>query len=53
MSTGMASLLVALNVAALASAEPNTISTYAGGGPIAGPALSINVQLNTGTSGDG
>src|SRR4051794_23176981 len=44
MRTGIASLLLALHVAALASAQPNTISTYAGGGPVAGPALSINVS---------
>src|SRR5437764_15239938 len=43
MRTGISSLLLALNVAALASTQPNTISTYAGGGPVNGPALSINV----------
>src|SRR3954447_14602278 len=43
MRTGISSLLLALHVAALASTQPNTISTYAGGGPVNGPALSINV----------
>ena len=45
MRTVIASLPLALNLAALASAQPNTISTYAGGGPVAGPALSIDVVL--------
>ena len=43
MRTGLSSLPLALIVATLASAQPNTISTYAGGGPVNGPALSINV----------
>jgi len=43
MRTGIYFLLLALHAAALASAQPNTISTYAGGGPVNGPALSINV----------
>src|SRR3954452_25283897 len=43
MCTGIFSLMMTLNLAALASAQPNTISTYAGGGPVNGPALSINV----------
>src|SRR5436305_1904341 len=43
MRTGLSSLRLALIVATLASAQPNTISTYAGGGPVNGPALSINV----------
>src|SRR3954451_20402059 len=43
MRTGIYFLLLALNAAALASAQPNTISTYAGGGPVNGAALSINV----------
>src|SRR3954453_12774732 len=43
MRTGISSLLLTLSLAALASPQPNTISTYAGGGPVNGPALSINV----------
>src|SRR3954469_4629468 len=43
MRTGLSSLPLALIVATLASAQPNTISTYAGGGPVNGPALSINL----------
>src|SRR3954463_16054581 len=43
MCTGIFSLMMTLNLAALASAQPNTISTYAGGGPVNGLALSINV----------
>src|SRR4051812_11986980 len=44
------SLLLAVNVAALASAQPNTISTYAGGGPVNGPALSINLAYPQGVA---
>src|SRR3954453_4582677 len=43
MRTVISSLLLALSVAVLASPQPSTISTYAGGGPVNGPALSINV----------
>ena len=48
MRTGLSFLLLALNVAALASTQPNTISTYAGGGPVNGPALSINLPYPQG-----
>src|SRR3954452_24241354 len=44
------SLLLAVNVAALASAQPNTISTYAGGGPVNGPALSMNLAYPQGVA---
>src|SRR5690348_8912217 len=47
MRTAVAFLL-ALHVTALASAQPNTISTYAGGGPVNGPALSIDVAFPRG-----
>jgi hypothetical protein len=43
MRTGVSFLLLALNVTALAGAQPDTISTYAGGGPVNGPALSMNL----------
>ncbi|MFL6451826.1 MAG: Ig-like domain repeat protein [Bryobacteraceae bacterium] len=42
MHRGIPSLVLA--VAVLASAQPNTISTYAGGGPVNGPALSVNLD---------
>src|SRR4051794_37185453 len=50
MRTGISSLLLALSVAALASAQPSTISTYAGGGPVNGPALSINLAYPQGVA---
>lgn len=45
MRTLASSLLFVLNTAALATAQSNTISTYAGGGPVNAPALSINVNV--------
>jgi len=50
MRTGNLSLLLALHGAALASAQSNTISIYAGGGPINGPALAINVAYPQGVA---
>ncbi|MFL6448492.1 MAG: NHL repeat-containing protein [Bryobacteraceae bacterium] len=43
MRKDISSLLLVLVVAAVASGQPGTISTYTGGGPVAGPAISMNM----------
>ncbi|MFL6450656.1 MAG: Ig-like domain repeat protein [Bryobacteraceae bacterium] len=50
MRTAISSVAPEQNLAVLASAQQTTITTYAGGGPVAGPALSINVPLPQGVA---